>query len=259
MNLRSGCSSIVETDIIATFATRYHKLNYSVTKVNGSTDYIAANSTGVLPFASSDTPIDDGTQIVNNVELKEGQLWWKNYDEEQLWNGGATMFGNRMLNQRYSAATFIPYNLVGGQGTTIDGFCFPRNSLAIKNVTIWISTHLPQSDIGADIEILDIPNNQLASEIFRDHQVAFKQSHEIPEGGLYVGYSFDIMDDMMNAGYHIECTSTEKNREGAFWLKNNYMGNWADFNPEYGIYGLYHKYNKSNHYLFYANIWQICI
>ena len=234
MNLRSGCSSIVETDIIATFATRYHKLNYSVTDVNGSTDYIAANSTGVLPFASSDTPIDDGTQIVNNVELKEGQLWWKNYDEEQLWNGGATMFGNRMLNQRYSAATFIPYNLVGGQGTTIDGFCFPRNSLAIKNVTIWISTHLPQSDIGADIEILDIPNNQLASEIFRDHQVAFKQSHEIPEGGLYVGYSFDIMDDMMNAGYPIECTSTEKNREGAFWVKNNYMGNWADFNPEYG-------------------------
>ena len=234
MNLRSGCSSTVETDFVATFPTRYHKLNYCVTEVNGSTDYIAANSTGVLPFASSDTPIDDGTQIVNNVELKEGQLWWKNYDEEQLWNGGATMFGNRMLNQRYSAATFIPYNLVGGQGTTIDGFCFPRNSLAIKNVTIWISTHLPQSDIGADIEILDIPNNQLASEIFRDHQVAFKQSHEIPEGGLYVGYSFDIMDDMMNAGYPIECTSTEKNREGAFWLKNNYMGNWADFNPEYG-------------------------
>jgi hypothetical protein len=42
------------------------------------------------------------------------------------------------------------------------------------------------------------------------------------------------MDDMMNAGCPIECTSTEKNRKGAFWVKNNYMGNWADFNPEYG-------------------------
>ena len=218
----------------ATFPDRYHKLNYQVTKVNGKDDALAANSSGTIPFASSDTPIEDGVQIVNNVELKEGQLWWKNYDEELNWTFGVTQMGNWLLGQRYYAATYIPYDLLGSQGTTIDGFCFPRNSLAIHNVTVWLSTTLPKSDIDADIEILDIPNSQLATEMFRDHQVAFKQSHVIPEGGVYVGYAFDITEDLNNAGCPIECTNSEKNREGAFWLKNNHLLSWSNMTSEWG-------------------------
>jgi hypothetical protein len=218
----------------ATFPDRYHKLNYQVTKVNGKDDALAANSSGTIPFASSDTPIDDGVQIVNNVELKEGQLWWKNYDEETIRAGKLTQMGNWLLGQRYYAATYIPSDLLGSQGMTIDGFCFPRNSLAIHNVTVWLSTTLPKSDIDADIEILDIPNSQLATEMFQDHRVAFKQSHVIPKGGVYVGYAFDITEDLMNAGCPIECTNSERNREGAFWLKNNHLPSWSNMTSEWG-------------------------
>ena len=236
-DLLPGRSTEAGFNFEATFPDRYHKLNYQVTKVNGKDDALSVNSAGTIAFASSDTPIEDGVQIVNNVELKEEQLWWKNYDPKTYEDGvGADVYpvGKQLVGIRYHTAIYVPFNLVGGEGTTVDGISIYRNTLAMQNVTVWVSTCLPESEMFADVEILDVPNSQLATEPFRDHQVAFKHYHVIPEGGLYVGYSFDITKDMMNAGYPFQSTNSEKNRKGAFWVKDNLQQKWEDLTPRFG-------------------------
>ena len=249
-DLRPGHSMEAGFNFEATFSDRYHKLIYQVTKVNGKDDALAANSSGAIPFASSDTPIDDGVQIVNNVELKEGQMWWSNHDEVEMYNSegeNTNIIGKERVGIRYHVAVYIPFNLVGGQGTTIDGINIYRNTLAMQNVTLWVSTHLPKSEMDADVEILDVPNSQLATEMFRDHQVAFKHSHVIPEEGLYVGYSFDITEGGMNAGYPLQCVRSELNREGAFWVRPSFQSNWENLVPQWGNLRVYVLFGGGNY------------
>ena len=231
--LQPGQSSFHDFDFTASLQGRYHKFSYAVSNVNGTEDYIAANSSGTTPFVSSDTPIDDGRQIVNNVELKDGEVWWYNHDVNEL-GANQSCVGSQRVGVRYHVAIYIPEGLAGRKGTTVDGFSFYRNTLACQNVAVWVSTRLPKTELDADVEILDIPNNQLSTEIFKYHQVAFSQPHEIPEGGLYVGYSFDITADMMNAGYPCEFTNSAKNRNGGFWLKASNHPQWDDMTNNYG-------------------------
>ncbi len=230
--LKPGYSSTFDIDITASLLGRYHKLNYQVLTVDDIADYVKANSTGTISFASTDSPIDDGQQIVNNVEIKDGQVWWSNHDKDE--NAEISCVGNQRVGVRYHAAIYIPRQMIGGKGTTIDGFSFYRNTLASQNFTLWVSSHLPKSELDADIEIIDVPNSQLATEMFKYHQVAFQKSHEIPEEGLYVGYSFDITADMMNAGYPCQFSNSVKNREGGFWMKASNHPEWSDMTTEYG-------------------------
>ena len=210
-SLNPGRSTVVSFNLPKGLEGRYHKLGYSISEVNDVADAIAANSTGTISFKTAGGHPDDGPQVVNNVTLGSGQLWWNNHDESEDYGSARGQFGTGMLHVRYDAAIYVPAGLIGGSGTTIDGISFFRNTLSSKNVTVWLSTYLPETEGEADIEILDVPNNQLIPEQFQYHQVAFKQPHVIPEGGLYVGYSFDITEDMDNAGYPFEYTNTPSN------------------------------------------------
>ena len=233
--LNPGRSTTVSFYIPDGLDGRYHKLGYSISEVNGIADAISANSTGIINFRTAGGHPDDGPLIVNNVELKDGEVWWYNHDVNALYDdGNSSCVGTQYVGVRYYAAIYIPKGLAGGKGTTIDGFSFYRNTLACQNVTLWVSTHLPNTEMDADIEILDIPNNQLSTEESKYHQVAFSQPHEIPEGGLYVGYSFDITADMMNAGYPCAFTKSIKNRKGGFWMKASNHPKWDEMTEDYG-------------------------
>lgn len=235
-SLNPGRSTTVSFNIPEGLEGRYHKLGYSISEVNGIADAISANSTGVINFKTAGGHPDDGPQVVNNVTLGSGQLWWNNHDVHPG-HGQDMMIGTGMVNVRYDAAIYVPSGLIGGSGTTIDGLSFFRNTLAIRNVTVWVSTYLPETEGDADIEILDIPNNQLSHMEFQFHQVAFRQPHVIPEGGLYVGYSFDITEDLNNAGLPLDFTNTIRTREESLWSKvrdDSHRTNWSDFSSEYG-------------------------
>ena len=235
-SLNPGRSTTVSFDIPEGLEGRYHKLGYSISEVNSIADAVSANSTGVINFRTGGGHPDDGSQVVNNVTLGSGQLWWNNHDVNPG-HGQDMMIGTGMVNVRYDAAIYVPAGLIGGSGTTIDGLSFFRNTLACKNVTLWVSTYLPETEGDADIEILDIPNNQLSPREFQFHQVAFRQPHVIPEGGLYVGYSFDITEDLNNAGCPFPFTNTIRKREGSLWSKvrdDSHRTNWSDFSSEYG-------------------------
>ncbi len=148
-----------------------------------------------------------------SINPADGQLWWNNYDasEEAAW-----YLVDTSSKGSYSAATYIPYGLVGGKGTTIDGFSFYPITSSMTNVKVWVSTALPTKDAQADLEIKNAPTNL---DGYKFNDVSFDSHHEIPEGGLYVGFSFD----MTSTGDQYEKsallrTSTSQNRNGGFWM-----------------------------------------
>ena len=108
----------------------------------------------------------------------DSRVWWNNYDEE----GDGWYFTETSQTGHYSVATFIPMNLIGGSGTTIEGFSFFPISSSMTNVKVWVSSSLPKKGGEADLETKNVSINL---EDFND--VVFDKEHVIPQGGLYVG------------------------------------------------------------------------
>ena len=165
--------------------------------------------------------------IVNNVVLKDGEAWWNNHGSISN-NGGST---GSELDERYHAAIHIPYNVLGNHASSIRGFCFRGTGLTdavMTNTKVWIATTLPENGDDADLEIVSIPDTQI--EMFgRWNSVAFEHEHKIPEGGLYVGYSFDIQDGVCPLDFE-----PESKREGGFWVKTDHSPRWADLTTRFG-------------------------
>lgn len=153
-----------------------------------------------------------------SIEAHEGQLWWNNYDDStNEWYLVSTP-----VKGHYHVATFIPKNLVGGEGTTIDGFSFYPITTAMQHVKVWVSKTLPAKDGQADLETKDA---SVSLDSFND--VAFDKSYEIPDEGLYVGLSFDISTlEGDYADHAMMMTVTVRNREGAFWMVGPNDSKW---------------------------------
>lgn len=152
-----------------------------------------------------------------SIEPQAGQAWWCNYDPNKSasWNTSYTLNVGH-----YNVATFIPYGVVGGNGTTVDGFSFFPISAGMTNVKVWISTSLSEEDY---LETADVSTTL---EEFND--VLFGNSYEIPSGGLYVGFSFDISSTSVdNYAYRaLVQTDTDYNRDGAFWKYSPNDASW---------------------------------
>ena len=154
-----------------------------------------------------------------SIEAHEGQLWWKNYDD----SSNDWYLVSTPAVGHYHAAIFIPRNLVGGEGTTIDGFSFYAVSPAMQHVKVWVSKALPAKDGQADLE-----TKEASASVNSFNDVAFDKSYEIPDEGLYVGLSFDITTlEGDNADNALLMTMTEKNREGAFWMIGPNDSKWT--------------------------------
>ena len=154
-----------------------------------------------------------------SIDAQEGQVWWYNYD-----NSASTWYVVRTkATGHYSVATFIPKNLVGGEGTTIDGISVYPLSTAMSNVKVWVSASLPPQDGSADLETKDV-----SAAVMQFNDVAFDKPYKIPDSGLYVGYSFDITT--MEADYAdtaVPMTDTDINRDGAFCMIGPGDAQWS--------------------------------
>jgi len=142
------------------------------------------------------------------IEPQTGKVWWCNYDPRKSasWSYSYTYYVGH-----YNVATFIPYGMLGGSGTTIDGFSFFPISAGMTNVKVWISTSLSEEDY---LETADV-----TTTLGEFNDVMFSNSYEIPLGGLYVGYSFDISSTSVDSYAYraLLHTDTDLNRDGAFW------------------------------------------
>jgi len=125
----------------------------------------------------------------HDIQLKDGQQWfgYVSDDPEQM------EFIGLGMNCDYNLATYIPYGKLAGAGATIDGISFMLQSPKAKNIKVWASSDLPESDkysTNADIEVKAV--NASSVNLGDYTEVAFSKSHVIPEGGVWLGLSFDI-------------------------------------------------------------------
>ena len=142
------------------------------------------------------------------------QVWWTNHDND---DDAGWYYQTTPRTGRYHAATFIPRNFIGGAGTTIDGFSFFPYTQAMANVKVWVADKLPSNDSSDCLEVKDA--GSLVLEKFND--VLFSRGYEIPEGGLYVGFSFDITNTSLEEGNRaLLHTYTALDRDGAFYLNS---------------------------------------
>ena len=174
--------------------------------------------------------LEYGKLVVNSYSSKEDEIWWNNHGET---NG---RIGSEMVD-RYHVATHIPFGLLGSEGTTINGFGFIHDVISQENVTVWISTKLPENGDDADLEVVKVPNEQLINplESYWNH-VAFEHKYEIPEEGLYVGCSFDISKLSVENGWcPVQHSGKESGRKGALWIKTDRRNpKWSDVGTVYG-------------------------
>ena len=160
-------------------------------------------------------------QMGDDIELEESQGWWANcrMDDEDV---AGLMYGTGK-QERYHLATYIPADLFGNKIPTIDGISFYGSTVGMGNIKVWISSHLPAKGEEPDIATYSFTKEDIDINKFND--MVFNQHFQIPESGVYVGYSFDIVD--MNAhrsGSPI--IYSEKTREGALWWMTESDPEW---------------------------------
>ena len=154
----------------------------------------------------------------NDIELSDGQAWWSNSD------GGSYMQGTN-LEERYYAATFIPANLFGEKVPTIDGFGFYGSTSGMANIKVWLSSHLPANGEEPDIANIGFPDDELIIDEW--NYMVFHQQYPISGEGIYVGYSFDIVD-MHTFRSSTPVMFSDKTRDNALWFKTESMSEWID-------------------------------
>ena len=60
------------------------------------------------------------------IEPQAGQVWWCNYDPAE---SASWLFSYTYNAGHYNVATFIPYGMLGGSGTTVEGVKLPPHIL----------------------------------------------------------------------------------------------------------------------------------
>ncbi len=131
----------------------------------------------------------------------------------------------------HNLAIYVPGDMAAN--ATISALEFNMAATNFKNVKIWASTTLPESPDAADLVVQTVSKlNVKAGQNLQN----FKQPIAIPEGGLYVGVSFDITalkEDFdsypivfapLPLGYS-ECCFAQLGREtDPYWMDLGYDG-----------------------------------
>lgn len=120
------------------------------------------------------------------IELTDGQMWFGYGDDSEAGNMGIG------FDSDYNIAMYVPFNRIAGKGATVDGVRFLLPSSKAKNIVAWVSTELPpiENYTQANLEVKPVDVSDVVLDGYTE--VAFSKSYEIPEGGLWVGYSFIV-------------------------------------------------------------------
>ena len=169
------------------------------------------------------------------LEVGNGQMWFGYVGEEDMDALGLAVNGD------YTLAVYIPYEKIAGKGATVDGVSFLLQSAKAKNITAWVSTKLPEPGSyesyskGADLEVVEVDPSTLSQTEY--NEIAFSKSYEIPEGGLFIGYSF-VIEGMPEAPDDSEVSDEDYY---GWWYNDVYMPwyleNFTDAAPFFITYG----------------------
>ena len=121
------------------------------------------------------------------IKVGNDQMWFGYGNDAESENMGLA------LNADYNIGVYIPYETIAGKGATVDGIRFLLPSSKAKNITVWIGTELPAVGNyakGANLEVKDVAKSNVVLDGYTE--IAFSKSYEIPDSGLWIGYSFDI-------------------------------------------------------------------
>ena len=165
------------------------------------------------------------------IQLNSDQMWFGYGNDAEAENMGLA------LNADYTLAVFIPCEKIAGKGATIDGVRFLLPSAKAKNITAWVGTELPAVGNyakGANLEVKEVPVGDVVLDGYTE--VAFSKSYEIPDGGLWIGYSFEIEglpdapddsevsdEDYENWYYSVYVPWVEENLNDAYPFMTSYI------------------------------------
>lgn len=156
------------------------------------------------------------------------QVWWNYYDD----NGSWYIYGSNKA-ERYQVATFVPYGYLEDD-ITIDGLSLFILDSDVSDIQYWVSTTLPNFDGQADLETVELPMSDLKFSQF--NEVKFKESHMIPQGGLYIGYSFSISDLKKKYSSHpISFRESETLYTQGFFYCTSSNTSWTTYNGDLTI------------------------
>ena len=177
------------------------------------------------PYSSSSMARSMSIVKTASISAGDGQVWWNNHDSNQN-NWGC--YGTEYI-EHYNVATFIPAKSFGCDGVTISAISIFPICESIDNVKVWISKSLPEFGADADIETKDVAKGDLVFNQFND--VAFSSECTIPSEGVYIGFSFDVVDWYSDYWWAPVLTSNSiKDREQGYLFSTTSRPSWQSGN-----------------------------
>lgn len=151
------------------------------------------------------------------------QIWFQNADNGEGWY----VFGSGEI-EKYSTAVFIPKDLMGTESLKIGGVSINMVTPNFKNLKVWVSTSLPNLGENGNVMTMDVKNSQITTQQYSN--VLFDQFYDVPEGGVYVGFTYDVTS-LNNWGEKpISFAIATQEREGSFYYNTTSMGEWMSDN-----------------------------
>ena len=147
------------------------------------------------------------------------QVWFSNADNGEGWYA----FGTEKI-EKYSAAVFIPQDLMGTESLKIGGVSINMGTPNFRNLKVWVSTSLPNVGMSGDVMTMNVSNSLITADQYSN--VSFGQFYDVPEGGVYVGYTFDVTSLSNYGNMPISYAMATQQREGSFFVNTTSMGEW---------------------------------
>ena len=123
----------------------------------------------------------------------------------------------------------------GFTGNTIKGISVPVCTEGISNVRLWLSTELKIETIdGKRVNVADIMETPATVSADGIASVELETPYVITDGGVYVGYSFDI-DELTDATMYPVMTGAGSNPDGLYMHTERTYRKWVDFASEFQL------------------------
>lgn len=146
-------------------------------------------------------------------------MWYENASNADGWYA----FGTEKI-EKYSAAVFIPQDLMGTENLKIGGVSINMGTPNFKNLKVWVSTSLPKVGMSGDVMTMNVSNSLITVDQYSN--VSFGQFYDVPEGGVYVGYTFDVTSLSNYGNMPISYAMATQQSEGSFFVNTTSMGEW---------------------------------
>lgn len=132
--------------------------------------------------------------------------------------------------ETYDVAVHLPLSEM--EGLYVESVTFPVfTDDAFTDFSIWLTKELTLENKVNVPDIASVAAEAADGKI----SVTFAEPYEIPEGGLYIGYSFTVESkETVIQKYPVAVTPSEDNFDTGFWVhtSNTYKNRWTNLEPD---------------------------